>query len=452
MMRPECSGVSMGLAPKVQFVQRGDAHLAYQVFGDGPPDVLDINGYASHLEQSWQWPLLVRTNEAFARLGRIAEYDWRGYGMSDPLPAGGYSVEDLAADALAVLDAAGFERVVVWGDGPGGAVAIWLAVHRPERVDRLVLNDASACRRPQPGYDLGLTDTEIAERRAMMGALWGTGATISFLGASLEHDERLREEWARFERVAATPSTFMAAFDVSLALDVRELLPQVAVPTLVLHSVTDTLIPASHGIYLAEHIPGARYIEVKGDLVHELTSGEIGGEVSEFMTGSRERAHVERSLQVILFTDIAGSTRQAAGLGDKAWTALLAEFRGLVRNVLHRFGAREVNTRGDDFFAVVANPSAAIEIAREIRSESAPLGLEVRSGLHLGEVDEHGDDYAGLAVHIGARIGALAEPGEILVSQTVRDALLGSRHELASRGVHQLKGVPDEWRMYAVAN
>ena len=442
----------MGLAPKVQFVERGDGHLAYQVFGDGPPDVLNIIGLPSHREQVWQMPLLARAAEARARFGRIAQYDWRGHGMSDPLPADGYSLVDFAADAVAVLDAAGFERVFLWGDGAGGYVAIWLAVNCPERVDGLILNDASACIRAHPGYDIGFTEQELAERRTLLQASWGTGASIAFVGASLEHDERLREEWARFERLGATPSAIVAAFDVALALDVRELLSQVAVPTLVLHSATNTLIPVSHGIYLAEHIPDARYIEVGGDFVLELTSGGIGGEVSEFLTGSRERAHVERTLQVILFSDIVGSTDRAAALQDKAWAGLLAEFRGLVRSVLNHFGAREVNTRGDDFFAVVASPSIAVEIAREIRAESTRLDIEVRSGLHLGEVEQQGDGYAGLAVHVGARVGALAGPGEILVSQTVRDALLGSGIEWTSRGVHHLKGVPDEWRIYAVAN
>ena len=439
----------MSLAPKTEFVPRGDAHLAYQVFGDGPPDILVIQGHASHLEQLWQWPLVVRSNELLSRLGRVVMYDWRGYGMSDRLPDGGYSIEEFAADALAVWDAAGFERAVVFGDGPGAAVAVWLAVHHTERVDGLVLSDGSACLRAHTGYDIGLTDDAIARSRAMFLSIWGTGATIGFIAASLAGDDRQREDWARYERIAATPSSFVAVFDATMDFDVRELLPEVSVPTLVIHSATNQLIRVEHGRYLAAHIPEARYVETDQDAFFEWT-GRVAGDVSEFLTGSRVGAVVDRSLQVVLFTDIVSSTDRAVAVGDTAWVDLLTEFRGLVRKVLHRYGAREVNTRGDDFFAVIASPSTAIEIARSIRTEAASLGLEVRSGLHLGEVEHQGDDFAGLTVHIGAHVQALAEPNEILASHTVRDALIGSNLQWADRGEHHLKGIPGEWRLFAV--
>jgi class 3 adenylate cyclase len=439
----------VSLAPKTEFVPRGEAHLAYQVFGDGPPDIFVIQGHASHLEQLWQWPLVVRSNELLSRLGRVAMYDWRGYGMSDRLPDGGYSIEEFAEDALAVWGAAGFERAVVFGDGPGAAVAVWLAVHHTERVDGLVLSDGSACLRAQIGYDIGLTDDAIARSREMFLAVWGTGATIGFIAASLADDERQREDWARYERIAATPSSFVAMFDAQMDFDVRELLPEVSVPTLVIHSATNQLIRVEHGRYLAAHIPEARYIETDHDAFFEWT-GRVAGDVSEFLTGSRVGAVVDRSLQVVLFTDIVSSTDRAVAVGDTAWVDLLTEFRSLVRKVLHRYGAREVNTRGDDFFAVIASPSTAIEIARSIRTEAASLGLQVRSGLHLGEVEHQGDDFAGLTVHIGARVQALAEPNEILASHTVRDALIGSNLQWASRGEHHLKGIPGEWRLFAV--
>jgi pimeloyl-ACP methyl ester carboxylesterase/class 3 adenylate cyclase len=443
--------MSMGLAPKVQFVHRGDADLAYQVFGDGATNLLYLP-MASHLEQIWQFPIVARQIERLATMSRIVMYDLRGFGMSDPLPAGGYPIEELAADALAVMDAAEFDRAVLYGDHMNGAIAIWLAVHCVDRVDGLILNDTSACYRAGPGYDIGFSQTEFDDRRGVFQSLWGTGVTIHFLAPSLADDERLVEEWARYERMIATPNAILTAFDVVGALDVRDLLPEVSTRALVIHAAESGLIPVSHGRYLAEHIPAARYVEVNSDPALELTTTGILGDLAEFLTGSRAAAHIERSLQVVLFTDIAESTERATAIGDHAWRDLLSQFRSDVRAVLDRYDAREVNTRGDDFFAVVSSPSVAIEIARAVRTEAATLDLEVRSGLHLGEVEQQGDDFAGLAVHIGARVAALAAPGEILVSQTVRDALVGSGIEWTSRGAHHLKGVPDEWRTYAVTN
>jgi len=440
----------VSLVPETHFVRRGDAHLAYHVFGYGPPDLLYINGFATHLEQLWQWPLIVRSSELLARLGRVATYDWRGYGMSDRLPDRGYALHEFAADALAVADAAGFERSLVIGEGTGAAVAVWLAVHHTDRVSGLILSDGSASLRARPGYGIGMTDDAVARSRAMFQSIWGTGATIGLIAASLADDERHREDWARYERIAATPSSFVAALDAQMEFDVRDLLSKVSVPTLVVHSATNQLIRVEHGRYLGAHIPNARYVETTHDAFTAWTEGGLGGDISEFVTGSRDRAHVDRSLQVVLFADIVGSTDRAAAVGDDAWRDHLTAFRTLVRTVLDRYGAREINTRGDDFFAVIASPSVAIEIARLIRSEAARLRLEVRSGLHLGEIEEQGDDVMGLTVHIGARVQALAEPSEILVSKTVCDALIGSSIQWTNRGEHHLKGIPGEWHLFAV--
>jgi class 3 adenylate cyclase len=440
----------VGLAPKTEFVLRGDGHLAYQVFGDGPASVLNVNGYATHREQMWQFPFAVRAQEWVASFARMAAYDLRGYGMSDALPTGGYPIEEFAADAIAVLDAAELPRAAVWGDGPGGAVAIWLAVHYPDRVAGLVLDNASACRRRRAGYDIGMTDSEVAERRAAFPSMWGTGATITWVGAQFAADERMRQDWARYERVTATPNRFVAIYDAVIELDVRDLLAAVRVPTLVVHSATNTMIPASHGKYLTEHIAGARYLEVDQDVVAEWENEIYAGAVAEFLTGSRAYAHVERSLQVVVFVDIVASTDRVAALGDAAWRGLLDDFRATVRTILDRYDGREVNTRGDDFFIVVSRPSIAVAIAQEIRSDAQSLGLQVRGGIHLGEVEHQGDDYTGLTVHIGARIAALAAPGEILMSRTVRDALAGTAVSTTKRGTHHLKGVPDDWTVYAI--
>ena len=440
----------MGLAPRTDFVRRGDGHLAYQIFGDGPARVLEINAYATHREQLWQFPVALPGQERLSRMACVAQYDWRGYGMSDALPSVDYPIEELAADALAVMDAAEWEQAVLWGTASGGAVAIWLAVHCAERVTALVLDNASASVRAHPGYDIGFTDAETAGRRALFETLWGTGATLDLIAARFAADERMRADWARYERISATPTAILAMYDIVVSFDVRDLLPAVAVPTLVLHSATNILVPPAQGRYLARHIPAARYFEVDQDAAIEWDSAGLGGEVSEFLTGSRAHAHVERSLLVVLFSDIAGSTDRIALVGDTVWRETLDSFRRLVRQVIDRYGAREVNTRGDDFFAVASSPSIAIAVARGIRTEAASIDLSVRSGIHLGEVEHQDDDYTGLTVHIGARIAELAAPGEILISQTVRDSLAGSVIDSTSRGTHPLRGVPDEWTVYAV--
>ena len=440
----------MGLTPTTEFVHRGDGHLAYQLFGDGPARVLEINAYATHREQLWQFPLALVGQERLGRMARVVQYDWRGYGMSDALPGRDYPIEELAADALAVFDAAGFEQAVLWGDAAGGAVAIWLAVHSPQRVTGLVLDNASASVRAHPGYEVGFGEAELSERRALFETMWGTGATLDLIASGSATDDRVRSDWARYERIAATPGSILTMFDIVTSLDVRDLLSAVAVPTLVLHSATNILIPVAQGRYLAERIPDARYLEVDQDTTREWDSAGFGGEVSEFLTGSRAHAHVERSLLVVLFTDIAESTDHAAAVGDTAWRGTLDRFRRLVRLILDRYSAREVNTRGDDFFAVASSPSLAIAIARDIRSEAPSIGVQVRTGIHLGEVEHQGEDFTGLTVHIGARIAALAKPGEILITKTVRDSLAGSDIRSTSCGIHRLRGVPDEWTVFAV--
>jgi pimeloyl-ACP methyl ester carboxylesterase len=310
-MRSDREVLSMGLAPRTDFVRRGDGHLAYQVFGDGPARVLEINAYATHREQLWQFPVALPGQERLSRMARVAQYDWRGYGMSDGLLSGDYPIEQLAADALAVMDAAEWERAVLWGDASGGAVAIWLAVHCTERVTALVLDNASASVRAHPGYGIGFTDTEISERRALFETLWGTGATLDLIAARFADDETMRADWARYERISATPTSILAIYDIVVSFDVRDLLPVVAVPTLVLHSATNILIPPAQGRYLADHIPAARYFEVDQDAAIEWDSAGLGGEVSGFLTSTSQVPPI-------------GSPRSATRCGAKRSTAFVA--------------------------------------------------------------------------------------------------------------------------------
>lgn len=344
----------MSLAPRVQFARRADADVAYQVLGDGPANLLNAP-MAAHLEQLWQFPLMSRPNERLAMMSRMALCELRGLGMSDPLPSNGYPIEEFAADMLAIMDAVGFERAVVLAEGMNGATAVWLAVHRPERIDGLILYGASPCYRHHPDYDVGVGEPEVAALRDVFRTAWGNGMTTDFLATSLASEPRLVEEWARYERLMATPNSILAFFDATVELDVRDLLEQVAVRTLVVQPIRDGLFPASHGRYLAQHIPGARLIEVDADHSLSHLTPEVLGELAEFLTGTRAAAHTERSLQVVLFTDVVSSTERAAALGDGAWRQLLSEFRMVVRTVLDRYEAREVNTRGDDFFVVAAS-------------------------------------------------------------------------------------------------
>ena len=440
----------MGLAPRTQFVARGDGHIAYQLHGNGPAQLLMVTGLASNVEMSWRFPMQIVWWERLAQLAQVAAYDLRGYGLSDRLPDR-YGVEDLAADALAVCDAAGFEQPTLWADATGAAVAIWLAVHAPERVRSLVIENGSVCRRWHPDYEIGLRDDVIAERRELFSSMWGTGFSMALFAPSHVGDERLVEDWARYESTAATPSAVLAGFDLAFSLDVRALVPKVTQPTFIYHSVSNALTPVAQGRYIAEHIAHAQYVELDDlDALDAVESDEFLGAVSEFLTGNRTAVQARRQLAVIVFTDIAGSTDRAMLMGDAAWRGLLGEFRMAVTAILERYGATQVNTRGDDVLMLAPTPTIAVNVARAIRETAAGLGLAVRTGLHLGEVERLDHDVAGVSVHIAARVAEFAEPDQILVSQTVRDALIGSRIELHPKGTHHLKGIPGDWHICAV--
>ena len=436
----------MGSTPRTVFVQRGDGAIAYQSFGSGPA-VLQIVGSPTHCEHMWQFPQLTQNLERLAHFVRLLVYDMRGVGMSDRLPEAGYGVEEMAADTLAVLDASGVERAAVLASITGGPVAIWLAVYHPERVMSLLLDNTYAGLRAVPGHEVGASDEMLEQLREVGVSRWGTGSSMTNWVPSSQQDERLQQEWARIEMVTATPralGTFSAA---ALALDARDLLTQVTQPTLVTHARRNGLVPVVLGRDLAERIPGARYIECGSSVVEQWGDAAFRADVVEFLTGARPTESIERMLGVVLFVDIAGSTTRASNVGDNAWADLLVAFRRRVSTVLARFGARQINTRGDDVLIVTETPSVAIDVAHAIRADAEGLGVEVRSGAHLGEIERMDDDVAGITVHIGARIADLAVAGEILVSRTVRDAMIGSPVTFTSRGVQPLKGVPGNWEI-----
>ncbi len=440
--------------PETRYAQSGDLSIAYQVLGEGPTDVVFVSGFVSHQELVWELPFGdgVRQLASFARL---ITFDKRGTGLSERTLGFG-SAEDRMDDIRAVMDAAGSERAALVAISEGGPLALLFAATYPERTSALVLWATYARCFVGPDYPIGLDPANVRPLIETAAEQWGTGSALRFFVGEMPDDEDTRRRLARYERNAATPKLVAEILTRNVEMDVRSALPAVSAPTLVIHRTGDPILPVRLGRYVAEHVTGARFVELPGDF---HVNGAVGGEeetldvIEEFLTGHRpERApEIDRVLATVLFTDIVGSTERAAELGDRRWRELLDEFRTRVRRGLEQHRGREVNTRGDDFLATFDGPGRAVRCAQAIGASARPLGVEVRSGLHTGEVELQGDDVAGLAVHIGARVAALAGPGEVLATSTVRDLVVGSELSFEERGMHALKGVPGEWAVLAVA-
>lgn len=433
------------------------AHLAYSVSGTGPADLLLLRPWTisfEALDDSLYGSRYLRRLSAFARLIR---YDVRGVGLSDPHDRGNPpTIESMAADAAAVLDATGTSRAAVLAEQGGVAAAIELAVRYPERVSALILANGYACLiadDDSPGGHPRAFVEQFLAANPDPDQTWDVDGAddVALLVPSLAGDAAFREWFARASSRGASPATAQALLNTTARVDVRTRLADVRVPTLVLHAARQTFIPPSLGRYLAEHIAGARLVELPtADSGPWGESGEmIAAEVEEFLTGRRS-GDVERVLASVLFTDIVDSTGRAAALGDRAWRALLDRHDEIVRAELARFGGREVNTTGDGFLGVFDSPAQAVRAGHAITAQAANAGVAVRVGVHTGECERRGDDLAGLAVHIAARVASLAAPGEVLVSRTVRDLVAGSDLRFVPRGDHVLKGVPDTWQLFAL--
>jgi class 3 adenylate cyclase len=438
------------MAPETRYAHSGDVHIAYQVVGDGPIDLVYVPTWISQVEHYWDEPLVARYFNRIASFVRLILFDRRGTGLSDPV-AGTPTLEEQMDDVVAVMDAAGSERAAVYAQLEGGAMAAMFAATHPERTRALVLYGAMPRMSWAPDYDWALRPEE---RDAHLDATWGDGSRILSLSPSAFKDERLRRWFARLERLAASPGTAMALMAMNAQVDVRAILPSITVPTLVLHRTADKNIDIRHARYLAEHIPGARYVELPGDqtLSFGPESDLLLEEIEEFLTGERRSADTDRVLATVMFSDIVDSTRRAAELGDRRWRDVLESLEPAIGRQLSRFRGRAVKSMGDGFLATFDGPARAIRCAAEIRDTAqAEFGLVVRSGLHTGEVEVIGDDVGGIAVHIGARIGASAGGGEVLVSGTVKDLVVGSGITFEDRGEHELRGVPGLWRLWAVA-
>ena len=440
-------------APETQYVAVGDADVAYQVLGEGPLDLLYFYGLGSHIELFWESPPLAEFLVRLASFSRLIAFDRRGSGASDGVPRNAIPTwEQWTEDIVAVLGAAGSKRTAILAAVDAGPVAILYAAMHPETVSALVLLNMSARYMEADDYPLGASPDAVDTLMGMFGAGWGTPAFSLLANPSLADDPELTHFITRMFRSSATPRSAAAQYDYILrSVDVRQVLPLIQCPTRVLHVKQALFLPIEHGRYLAEHIDGATFVELPGgDLGATPANYVVTDEVAEFLTGERPIVEVERILTTVLFTDIVGSTERAASLGDQRWRALLDAHDGTVRERLNRFRGREINTTGDGFVASFDGPARAIRCAQAIVEATARLGVEVRMGLHTGECEVRGDDLGGLAVHVAARVGALATPGQVLVSGMVKDLVVGSGIEFDDRGEHQLKGVPDSWWLFAV--
>lgn len=434
-----------------KYVPVGDADVAFQVLGHGPHDLLFSFGLGSSIEQFWDDPKTGDFLHRLASFSRLILFDRRGTGASDGVSRNALPTwEDWAEDIDAVLDAVGSERAVLLGMNDAGPIAVLYTATHPERVDGLVLCNTAARWMADSDYPTGATGEEVT---AFVDLIRGQYGTPELAGLLLEKgaDRPTAEWWARILRAAATPRTAAAQYDYVLRnLDVRQALPLIRIPTLILHVTEQPLNPLGHGRYLADHIAGARFVELPGRAtLFTDESNRLIEEVAEFLTGERPVVEPHRILATVVFTDIVGSTERAASLGDHKWRPLLDAHDNAVRAQLRRFGGKEIKTTGDGFVASFDGPARAIRCATAVVDSVRELGLDLRVGIHTGECEVRGDDLGGIAMHIAARIASLAKPGEILASSTVKELVVGSAFEFGERGEHELKGVPGSWRLFA---
>jgi class 3 adenylate cyclase len=438
-----------------RYVRNGDASLAYEVFGEGDRDILVTFGWIGSFQTAWDVPAHARWLERLTTLGRVIMWDKRGTGLSERVPADRLpTLEDRMDDMRVVLDAAGSERAVAFGISEGGGLSALFAASHPDRATGLVILGGFARMVADEDYEWAPRREESDAFTAQVGATFGDNAWMLKLWApTIADDPVAQEQWNRTMVLGGTPSTAMAWLDMVNDTDIREVLSAIRVPTLVLHREADRIVPAPHGRYLAEHIPGARYVELPGrDHLWWIDGDVILDEVESFLTGAPATGISDRVLATVLFTDIVDSTTRAAEVGDRRWQDLVEAHDRVVRARLDRYHGREVKTLGDGFLATFDGPGRAIRCAAEVRDAVRSLGLEVRAGLHTGECEMAGGDIRGIAVNIGARVGAKADAGEVLVSQTVKDLVAGSGIDFEDRGEHELKGVPGAWRLYSVGS
>jgi class 3 adenylate cyclase len=439
----------MARAAETRFARSGDVDIAYQVFGAGERDIVMTMGWVTHLEVMWELPELAYFLERLGAMGRVIIFDKRGTGLSDRVP-GMVTLEQRAEDVRAVMDAARSEHAAFVGWGDGGAIGAMFAATNPERISALVM---SAMTFVTTSTGMGVDPATMQLMQDTIEQGWGSGNQLDFAAPRHASDPRLRTWWRRWERQSATPNAAATLLRWGAEIDLRPVFRALQVPTLFLERAGAGLIDPDSVRAAAALTPCARYVEVPGDDILPFLGDPdpLLGEIAEFLTGARGDVDPDRTLSTVLFTDIVGSTTTADRVGDREWRNILDSHHAAVRASLSRFGGAEIDTAGDGFLATFAGPARAVRCACDIRDRVKDLGLEIRAGLHTGEVERRPDSVAGLAVHVGARVAALAAASEVLVTSVVRALVLGSGLSFVDRGVHSLKGVPDTWQLFAVA-
>jgi class 3 adenylate cyclase len=438
---------------KTRYTRTGDLHIAYQVVGEGPLDLVYVPGWISHVELAWEEPTLARFLRRLASFSRLIMFDKRGTGLSDRVPNDKLpTLEERIDDLRAVMDAIGSERAAIFGFSEGGNLSALFAATYPERTTALVMFGTFAKRIWSPDYPWAPKPEDREREYEVVEDEWGELMDLEHYIPSKADDEAFARRLATYFRRSASPGAAIALLRMNTQMDIRHVLPTIRVPTLVIHRTGDRDANVEEGRWIAGQIPNARIVELPGE-DHIPWVGDqdaVLDEIQEFLTGVRSVPEFNRVLATVLFTDIVGSTERAAQLGDRAWRDLLDSHHALVRRELARFRGREIKTIGDAFIATFDGPARGVRCACSIRDRVSELGIEIRAGVHTGEVELSDGDIGGIAVHIAARVIAAAQPGEVLVSNTVKDLAAGSAIEFSDRGAHVLRGVPDEWRLFAV--
>jgi class 3 adenylate cyclase len=432
---------------ETRYAKNGGVHIAYRVFGTGVRDIVLIPGTISHVELLWEVPVYAHLVTRLTAFARVIVFDKVGQGLSDRVPQ--LTLEERISDVRAVMDAAGSDRATLYGWSEGGQMSMMFAATYPARTSSLILYGTYASLRHEPW----LTEDRFERFLEELSSRWGEGVLPRLYAPSARDDKALVQWFAKVERAGASPGSMLALFRANYESNVREILSVIQAPTLVLHRAGDRVVPVVAGRYIAEHITGARYRELPGNDHHVLdraTMDVLADEIEEFVTGMRQTPEADRVLATLMFTDVVASTERVVELGDQRWRELRSELYATVRKELALFRGRDVETAGDGLLATFDGPARAIRCACSIRERVRALGLQLRTGLHTGECELVGNGVAGIAVHIAARVAAIAGPDEVLVSSTVRDLVAGSQLRFADRGTHRLKGLPDEWRLYTV--
>ncbi len=439
------------MTPETRYARRDGVHLAYQVVGEGEFDLVLVSSWFSHVDAQWEFPGFAHYLGRLSSFSRLICFDKYGIGLSDPVPAASLPpLEEWVDDVYTVMDAAGSEQAAIMGANEGAIMAALFAATHPRRVRALVLANATARLSAAPGYPIGMPSEAQERLLATIEQGWGRGEAIAAVNPTLAHDPAAAEAWGRFLRLSASPATAAAVLRMLFQLDIRDVLPMITAPTLVVHRRDNRIVPVQHGRYVAERIAGARFVEVPG-ADYAMAVGDLDAlldPVEEFLTGARAVPDPRRVLATVLFTDIVRSTERLSELGDRRWRGLLEAHDAIAQRQITRYDGVLVTRTGDGVLATFDGPARAIQCALSIRDALRGIGLGIRAGLHTGEMEQRDGNVSGLAVHIAARVLAHAEPDEVLVSRTVKDLVVGARLHFAERGTHELKGVPDEWTLY----